>query len=334
VTPRSFRSRLLVGSLLWTLGVLLVIAAALVVFMATHPRPHVAVFDWFISVPLAVSAIVGLIAMTAGASIIWRGLQSVALLRVRLADVHGGRATRLSGSYPAEIQPLADDLNGLLAARDERVTRAAARAADLAHGLKTPLAVLAREADRVAAHDAVLAETLAGEIARMARQIDYHLSQARVVAAGTASGGSAPLAPAVDGLFRALGRLHADRPLAFERHVDADHVVCCAPEDLDEMLGNLLDNACTWGRSRICVSAARHDDRMVITVEDDGVGLEPGLIPRVLQRGVRADQRVPGSGLGLAIVHDLSVLYRGSLALDRSPLGGLRVTLTLPAAAA
>lgn len=331
---RSLRSRLLAGSVLWTLGVMLVISVVLVVFLATHPQPHAALFDWFISVPLAVSMIVGLGCLATGALLIWRGGQAVHLLRVRLADVHGGAAARLSGAYPAEIQPLVDDLNALLAARDERATRAAARAADLAHGLKTPLAVLAHDADRVAALDPALGASLGTQVSRMARQIDYHLSQARASAAGTMTGLRTPVAPAVDGLFRALGRLHAERGLTLEQDVAADHAVRCAPEDLDEMLGNLLDNACTWCRRRVHVSSSRHGADISVAVDDDGAGLDPALIPRVLQRGVRADERVPGSGLGLAIVHDLVELHGGSLALERSPLGGLRVRLTLPGVSA
>ncbi len=332
-TTGSFRTRLLAGSVLWTLGVMLVSAAALVTFLATHPQPHRTLLDSFLAVPLVVSLAIGVACMAAGALAIWRGLQAVDLLRVRLADVHRGTSTRLTGAYPAEVQPLVDDLNVLLDARDQRVARAAARAADVAHGLKTPLAVLARDADRVAAYDAALAASLGTQVSRMARQIDHHLSQARVVAAGATTGLHAPVAPAVDGLFRAIGRLHADRALTLEEDISADHVARCAPEDLDEMLGNLLDNACKWGRSRVRVSSSLHDGRLTVTVDDDGDGLDPTLMPRVLQRGVRADERVPGSGLGLAIVHDLVELYEGSLNLDRSALGGLCVRLTLPSAA-
>lgn len=328
----SFRTRLLAGSVLWTIGLLLFVSVVLVVFLATHPRPHMAVFTWFVSVPFAVSAIVGLVCMTVGAAIIWRGLQAVDGLRLRLLDVQRGVATRLSGSYPAEIQPLADDLNVLLAARDERATKAAARAADLAHALKTPLAVLARDADRVARHDAALGASIGVEVARMARQIDHHLSQARIVEAGTAAGVRTVVAPAVDGLFRTLAHLHAERELAFQHDVAAAHAVRCAREDLDEMLGNLLDNACTWGRRQVHVTSAQDDGRLTITVDDDGPGLDASQIPHVLQRGGRVDERLPGTGLGLAIVGDLVELYQGSLALERSPLGGLRVRLTLPAA--
>ena len=328
----SFRARLLVGSLLWTIGVTLTCSVALVTFLGTHQRPHEAIFHGFIAVPLGVSGLVGLACLATGAAVIWRSVRAMHVLRSRLADVHGGVTERLAGTYPNEVQPLVDDLNALLAARAARVERAAARAADLAHGLKTPLAVLARDADRVLVHDAALAASIAGQVARMARQIDYYTSQARVVAAGTATALHAPIAPAVDGLFRVLERLHADRGLTFAHDVAADHAARCAPGDLDEMLGNLLDNAGKWGRRRVHVSSSRTGALIAITVDDDGDGLDPALMTRVLQRGVRADLRTSGSGLGLAIVHDLVDLYGGTLVLDRSPLGGLRVRLSLASA--
>jgi signal transduction histidine kinase len=328
----SFRARLLVGSLLWTVGVTVTCSAALVTFLSTHPRPHEAVFDRFVAVPLGVSGLAGLGCLVIGAVVIWRSVRAMNMLRGRLADVHRGASERLAGTYPSEVQPLVDDLNALLDARAVRVQRAATRAADLAHGLKTPLAVLARDADRVAAHDAGLAASIADQVARMARQVDYYTSQARVVAAGTATALRAPLAPAVDGLFRVLERLHADRGLTFAHDIEADLAVRCAPEDLDEMLGNLLDNAAKWGRHRVRVSSSQAGGRITITVDDDGEGLDPSLLTRVLERGVRADQRIAGSGLGLAIVHDLVELYGGSVVLDRSPLGGLRVQLSLASA--
>jgi signal transduction histidine kinase len=328
----SFRARLLAGSLLWTIGVTLICSVALVTFLSTHPRPHEAAFAGFIAVPLGVSGLAGVCCLVTGAIVIWRSVRAMHLLRRALADVHRGANERLAGTYPSEVQPLVDDLNALLDARAARVARAAARAADLAHGLKTPLAVLARDADRAAAHDAGLAASIADQVARMARQIDYYTSQARVVAAGTATALHAPLAPAVDGLFRVLARLHADRGLTFAHDIAAEHAVRCAPEDLDEILGNLLDNAGKWGRHCVRVSSSRAGDLLTITVDDDGEGLDPSLVRRVLQRGVRADQRMAGSGLGLAIVHDLVELYGGTLVLDRSPLGGLRVAVSLTGA--
>lgn len=328
----SFRTRLLIGSVLWTAGVVLVLSVLLVTFFATHPQPHVATFTHFIAVPLAVSGAVGLASLVAGGLVIRSGLAAMEQLRRRLGDVHTGAARRLEGHFPTEVEPLVADLNALLDARDQRIARAGARAADLAHALKTPLAVLTRDADRADRLDVALASSIRHEVARMARQVDVHLSQARVSAAGSLAGLRTPVRRAADGLYRALGRLHADRALALEQAVSDDLMVRCAPDDLDEMLGNLLDNACKWARHVVRLTASRDQARVVIVVDDDGEGVEEAMRPRILQRGVRADERVPGSGLGLAIVHDLAESYDGTVALDRSPLGGLRVTLTLPAA--
>ena len=330
----SFRTRLLVGSLLWTVGVVLVLSVLLVLFFATHPQPHVATFRHFMAVPLAVSGTVGLASLVAGGVTIRRGLAAMEQVRARLGDVHAGTAWRLEGRFPKELAPLVADLNALLDARDDRIARAGTRAADLAHALKTPLAVLSHDADRVDRFDATLANSIRHEVTRMARQVDVHLSQARVSAAGAVTGLRTPVGPSVDGVCRALDRIHADRLLALERIVPADLHVRCTADDLDEMLGNLLDNACKWGRQRVQVSAARTGANVVLVVDDDGDGVEEALRPRILQRGVRADQRVPGTGLGLAIASDLAEAYDGSLTLDASPLGGLRVTLTLPAAGA
>ena len=327
--PRSFRARLVSGSLLWTFGVLLAISACLILFLATHPRPHATILTWFITAPLSVSLAVGLGSMAIGAYRIWQGWQSIDRVRVDLVEVRRGTASQLTGHYPAELQPLVDDLNALLAARDERVARAAARAADAAHGLKTPLALLARDVEEVAARDAALGASLAAHVARMSRQVDYHLSQTRVVAAGATTGLYAPVVPAIEGLFRALGRLHVERELTLVHDVPADAAVRCSPADLDELLGNLLDNACKWAHSRVGVSSRHDAGRLSIIVDDDGDGIPEELMTRVVQRGVRADERVPGTGLGLAIVHDLAELYGGSISLARSPLGGLRVELTL-----
>ena len=125
-------------------------------------------------------------------------------------------------------------------------------------------------------------------------------------------------------------RLHADRRLSIDVEVSSDHAARVQREDLDEMLGNLLDNACKWTRTQIVVTSVESEHEVVITVDDDGLGLPSDVRQAVLERGVRADERAPGSGLGLAIVRDLAELYRGSISLDNSPLGGLRATLTLP----
>ena len=134
-----------------------------------------------------------------------------------------------------------------------------------------------------------------------------------------------------EGLSRTLLRIHESRGIAIEVNIAGDHCVRGQREDLDEMLGNLLDNACKWARSRGAIDASSSGAAVVITVDDDGPGLEPSMRDVVLQRGVRADEAGPGSGLGLAIVRDLAELYGGSISLGTAPMGGLRARLELPA---
>ena len=156
------------------------------------------------------------------------------------------------------------------------------------------------------------------------------LGHARAAASGASSGARSSLAPSTEGLSRTLLRLHAGRGITIDERVDAAHTVKCQREDLDEMLGNLLDNACKWARSRVTITSTPGNGVVAIAVDDDGPGLAASMRDVVLQRGVRADEAAPGSGLGLAIVRDLAELYGGSIALGQSPLGGLRATLELP----
>jgi len=230
------------------------------------------------------------------------------------------------------VEPLVNDLNALLEDRERAVARALTTAGDLAHGLKTPLAVLAQEAEQADAaghHD--LATTLRQLVERMQRQVDYHLARARATASARAAPGlRCPVLPSVEGLVRTMRRLHAERELRIDADVAPTHEIRGRREDLDEMLGNLLDNACKWARSRVAISSAIDHAHLSISVDDDGPGLDPSLRAQVLQRGARADQQVRGSGLGLAIVSDLAELYGGSVTLETSPLGGTRARLQLP----
>ena len=163
----------------------------------------------------------------------------------------------------------------------------------------------------------------------MRRQINYHLAHARAAASGS-TGARASVDESAQGLARTMRRLYADRQLTIDVRASAADDVRAQREDLDEMLGNLLDNACKWARTRVLLTAARSDEVMTITVDDDGPGLAVELRDKVLLRGVRADEQATGSGLGLAIVRELAELYQGSIALNNSPLGGLRATLNLP----
>jgi signal transduction histidine kinase len=323
MSPTSFRSRLLVGSVLWTIGVLLVVSVLLIWLLGLHPGLHARTYAQFRSTPAVVTFTLGLAGMTVGLLTIRRGLAAVDRLR----------ATLVAGEFPAEIQPLVDDLNALVVDREQRVDRAIARAGDLAHGLKTPLAVLARDADRAVTrgeHD--LAVSMHEQIERMRQQIDHHLVHARAAAAINVPGLRAEVDASVRALVRTMARLHADKALSFDVAVVPLLEARMRREDLDELLGNLLDNACKWARSSVRVSATCDAGMAVVAVEDDGEGLDAAHAAIVVQRGVRADERTPGWGLGLSIVNDLIELCGGSLTLSRRALGGLWVEVRVPAA--
>jgi signal transduction histidine kinase len=275
--------------------------------------------------------LLAIVSMAAGAAVVGATLKPLQDIRRNLSAVRDGSADRVSGTYPTEVQPLVDDLNALLAHLNHVVVRAGTRAGDLAHGLKTPLAVLSNEADRLAAHgDPKLAALLKEHIDVMRRYVEHHLAHARAAASGAALHARSRVADSVDGLVRTMRQLHADRSLVIDAAVDDRHRFKGRREDLDEMLGNLLDNACKWARTRVAVSSILEGDRLRMVVEDDGAGLGDEARQAVLGRGVRIDTHVPGFGLGLAIVRDLAELYGGTIVLDRSAMGGVAARVELP----
>lgn len=327
----SLRAHVLVGAALWTIGLLTVASVIGIVTLLGHPVQHAFILRTFIVYPGS-SLVVAAVCMLLGFWQVRKGLSALDDLRTQLAAVREGREHQIAGRYPAEVEPLVTDLNALLEHREQAVRRAVAKAGDLAHGLKTPLAVLAQEAARAAAAgDRELAASIEQQVDRMRRQVDYHLAHARAAASSATPGARCAVAESAEPLARTLLRLHADRGLSIDVHADADHVFRGQREDLDEMLGNLLDNACKWARSRVAIESSASDHIVAISVDDDGPGLDASMREAVLHRGVRADEAAPGSGLGLAIVRDLAELYGGSIALGPSPLGGLRATLQLPA---
>ena len=320
---RSLYWRLVAGTIVWVLGVFIIVFVAGAFIAHLHP-------GWGREIHNAFLLVGAVVLVTAGVSVIRRGLSPFAMLQERLGDVRSGRTSRLEGEYPSEVEPLVRDLNTMLAERERRVTEAVAKAGDLAHGLKTPLAILMQEIDRArTAGQGDFAGTLREQVERMRRQIDSHLAQARATA-GAGAGARANVAEATQALIRAMERLYVERHLTFAVDVPRETVVRAPVEDLEEMLGNLLDNACKWAQSRVRVSARTDGFTVTISVDDDGSGLAPALRETVLQRGVRADETAPGSGLGLAIVRDLATAYGGTIALDESPDGGLRARLTMP----
>ncbi|HQX80578.1 MAG TPA: ATP-binding protein [Vicinamibacterales bacterium] len=328
----SLRGRVWGGALLWSLGLFAIGGLIMTQALQRHSGAPQIVHRVFLHVgPVTILAvlllIIGLIQVT-------RGVSPVAQLRHRLSSIHKGHARRVDGDFPSEVQPLVDDLNVLLAQRDKVVERAQAKAGDLAHGLKTPLAVLLQEAE-TAEHGghADIGAAIRQQVDRMQRQMDYHLAHARAAASGAAPGTRCDVADATEGLARTLRRLYADRNLTITLSVSPAHAVRVERADLEEMLGNILDNACKWAASSVSLSTTHTESSIVITVDDDGPGVEEAMCEAVLQRGVRADQTAPGSGFGLAIVRDLAEVYGGGIKLSRSPLGGLRATLMLPAIA-
>lgn len=325
MTPgASFRRRLIFGSLLWIAGLLAI--TTVIGLTLIHQYPHLVGF-----VHNSALVVFATVCLLGGLSMVRHGLSPFTELRERLAAVHQGKDRRVEGRYPSEVQPLVDDLNALLEHRDQTVRRAIAKAGDLAHTLKTPLAVLAHEADVAdKAGQDELAAVMRQQIERMRRHMDYHLAHARAAASGAAPGAHCSVLASAEGLARTLLRLHAGRGLVIQVDVDAAHAVRGEREDIDEMLGNLLDNACKWAKSQVSIASAVEGSSVVITVDDDGPGLDVSMREAVLQRGVRADEASPGSGLGLAIVRDLAELYGGSIALSSSRRGGLSARLQLP----
>jgi signal transduction histidine kinase len=335
--PLSLRAHFLIGAMFWTFG-LFGLAVVLWHITLGHREPP-ATFFWFMDHAHAYGLLC-VVSLTIGAFQVRRGWQSISRIRAGLAALHAtpgpstgsGQKRRLDGAFPSEIQPLVTDLNALLDQRDVMVEQARASAGDLAHGLKTPLAVLMQEAERARRDGpAELAEILFEQIGRMRRQVDAQLARTRVDLSKHRAVSPVNLGAAVAGIVRTLSHLHAERGLTFDVDVDAALTVLVAREDLDEIAGNLLDNACKWAKTTCRVSARSEDGRVAVLVEDDGPGIAEEMRAHVLARGARADEAVPGTGLGLSIVRDLTEAYGGTVALAESPLGGLRATVSVPA---
>ena len=265
------------------------------------------------------------------------GLAPLRTLKQALANVREGRTQRLEGRFPQEVQTLIDDFNTVLDRNAEVVARARMQAGNLAHAIKTPLAAMAQEAanQAPAGAPAGLAALVREQVEVARRQVDWHLARSRAAAAQGVPGALVVLEPVVAGLLRVMERVHAARHLDLAWEPQRDGLRFAGEmQDLQEMLGNLLDNACKWAGSVVRVSAAAAGEgqatHLLLVVEDDGPGIQADQRAAVVARGARLDESMPGSGLGLAIVQELAGLYGGTLSLGTSPLGGLRAELRLP----
>lgn len=255
------------------------------------------------------------------------GLKPLRRLQDALGAVRRGRSRRLSGTFPAEITPLVREVNALLDENTAVIERTRTHVGNLAHALKTPLSVLSNEAVKA---EGPLADLVREQTAAMNRQISHHLARARAAGGADVLGARTELFPVLEQLRRTLARLHAGRPI--ELAVEGERHLSFRGEqrDLEEILGNVLDNAFKWAQRRIRVRAGAEGAMLRIEVEDDGPGVPEG--GDFIARGKRLDETVKGSGLGLAITRDIVALYGGSLELARAALGGLKVAILLPRA--
>jgi signal transduction histidine kinase len=259
------------------------------------------------------------------------GLRPLGRLRQSIAAIRAGTAQRLPGDQPTELAPLAAELNALLDQNAAQLASARGHVANLAHGLKTPLATLA-VALRAPGRDPD--GSLAAEVARIDGAIRHHLGRARAGVPGAAARQRTALAPAVTALAAALARIHADRGIAFTADVPPGLVLAIDSQDLDELLGNLLDNGWRWAAHALRLAATVDGSVATITIADDGPGIPAAARAAAVEPGRRLDESGEGHGFGLSIARELAELHGGSLTLGEAPGGGLAAAVTLPLAPA
>ncbi len=263
------------------------------------------------------------------------GLAPLARISESLAAIRSGRAERLQGKFPVEIAPLARETNALIDANREIVERARTHVGNLAHALKTPLSVIVNEA--AARGNDPLAYKVLEQTYIMRDQVARQLERARLAARSTVVGTSIEVPPVVTALARTMEKLYRARDIAIDVDVPEHARFRGEQQDLEEMVGNLVDNGCKWAQSRVAIEVMADQPqsdgakpRVRIIVDDDGPGLSPAEREQVALRGQRLDETKPGSGLGLSIVVELAGLYGGVLTLGTAPIGGLRAELALP----
>ena len=294
---------------------------------------QVAGFGASVAVTLAIFGI-GLIAATL-IQTRW-GLRPLDRVRRALSELRSGKRARIEGDFPAEISPLVNELNAVLESNQEVVDRARTQVGNLAHALKTPLSVVINEA-RASRDPASLKIVEQTELMR--RQVNHYLDRARIAAQSDVIGVVTEVEPVVDRLVRVMSRLHDERGIKLISDVPEGARFRGEQQDFEEIVGNLVDNACKWARTKVAVTARYRppdgiDDPglLELRIDDDGPGLTADEIEAVTARGHRLDETKPGSGLGLSIVTDLVAMYRGRLSLDRARMGGLCAIVELPAA--
>jgi len=304
--------------------------APVVIVAAADSRPAQRSIFQFALIASGLMLLVSLGLVTAIVTQVRSGLKPLFDLREKVVDVREGRAGQVDGNYPTEIQPLASELNSLITHNKDVVERARTHVGNLAHALKTPLAVLQNE---VQTSNSKLSDVVGRQTQTMRNQVDHHLRRARAAARGQAIGVSASVNETLEGLSRTLERIYRDKAIDLNIDFEPNLVFRGEKRDLEEMAGNLMDNACKWTKSAIHVKARiqEGDERnIIITISDDGPGMSEDQYEEAIKRGARLDEATPGSGFGLAIVDDLARAYKGSLTLGKSDMGGLKSVLILP----
>jgi signal transduction histidine kinase len=260
------------------------------------------------------------------------GLRPLFELGREVASVRRGKAERLAGAYPSELAPLTEELNALVAHNQEVVERQRTHVGNLAHALKTPISVMLTEA---AQRPGPLGEVVTRQAEAMRQQVDHHLRRARAAARTQGQGERTSVAEVLDELTRTLERIFQDKAIRIDWDAEEDLYFLGERQDLLEIAGNAMENACKWGRKEVRVRALPlGEERLRLCVDDDGPGLPEAEREAALQRGARLDENAPGSGLGLSILDELARAYGGAVTLDVAPLGGLRVQVELPRAEA
>jgi signal transduction histidine kinase len=247
-----------------------------------------------------------------------------------IAAIRSGQAKRVDDDFPVEIEPLVSEINELLDYTENQREAARRHAGNLAHALKTPMSVLVGETQ---GRTDPLAQVVMAQVQVMRRHVDHQLARARAAGQRGASAARTPVWPAMEAIVRTVGRIHGDRDVTIDLTGNRTKLFRGERQDLDEMVGNLVDNAAVHGGGRVFVTIAGGTGSVEIIIEDDGQGIPPSARARLFERGERLDTDKPGTGLGLAIARDVAELYGGTIAMEESEdLGGLLVRLTLPAA--
>jgi len=278
----------------------------------------------------------GLLALALGLTTIFQvrfGLLPLSRLSNEIGAIRRGTSDRIGGVFPDDISPVAEEINLLLEVNRDILERARTQVGNLAHALKTPLSVLINEASET---DTPLSDKVLEQTSLMRDQVNWHLDRARAAARAGAIGVVTDIAPAVAGLERTFLKIFAYKQLAVASVLEPDLKFRGEKQDLEEMLGNLVDNACKWARTQVDIRAFAFTDTetrpfIIFEISDDGPGLPAEKRTEVVKRGERLDETVPGTGLGLSIVADLAKLYGGDLTLETAEKGGLKAILRLPA---